>query len=284
MKISTFFLIAALLVYFVAIIFALKRWEHQRRMNVLIGDAGNKKGMKLMFYEHMFVDRFHLEPKRVRPVIYLERIAILLLIVVCLFYLRGLTVLVFGAVAATIFFDQATKNVIYESGITNVSNVVNFINFFVPHVSSGHSADQSLLGYIEYSKDEDLALFYEHKDDPEFVMQKHLRQIVDIYDIAKYNEEKGINDYTYILNEISQDYAQKQVYYNNFVARIGEIKPIQISYYVGVPILIIISLGQTYDFWMGIGGALCAIGVLLLFVVFKYLIYKLQKDTVTNIF
>ena len=107
---------------------------------------------------------------------------------------------------------------------------------------------------------------------------------MDIYDIAKYNEEKGINDYTYILNELSKDYAQKQVYYNSFMARIGEIKPIMLSYYFGVPILIAISFGQTYSFWMGFGGYIVATLVLGLFGLFKFLIYKLQKDTVKTIF
>ena len=154
----------------------------------------------------------------------------------------------------------------------------------MPHISSGNSADQSLLGYIEYSRDVELAEFYEHRFDPEYKLETHLRQIVDIYDIAKYNEEKGINDYTYILNELSKDYAQKQVYYNSFMARIGEIKPIMLSYYFGVPILIAISFGQTYSFWMGFGGYIVATLVLGLFGLFKFLIYKLQKDTVKTIF
>jgi hypothetical protein len=180
--------------------------------------------------------------------------------------------------------EDAYKRVIYNSGITNINRIMNFINYFVPHINSGNSADQSLLGYVQYSRDEDLASFYEHRGEHDYKLQPHLRQIVDVYDIAKYNEEKGINDYAYILNELSKDYAQKQVYYNSFIARIGEIKPIMLSYYFGVPILIFVSFAQTRTFWMGFGGYVVAILTLILFGTFKFLIYKLQKDTVKTIF
>lgn len=282
-NIQNVLLLAAMLVYIIFVIYSLNRWDIQRRMDIIVDD-GRTEGMKLMFYEHMLIDKIHIEPEKIRFFIYGERIALGILVTVCAIAIRGLTILLFGAVLIIIMADQGYKTVIYNSGITNIPNVVNFINYFVPHINSGNSADQSLLGYIDYSQDPDLAEFYEHRDDPTFKLQPHIRQIVDIYDIAKYNEEKGISNYSYILNEISKDYAQKQIYYNSFVARIGEIKPIMLSYYFGVPILIITSFRQTYNFWMGWGGVIVAILVLVLFATFKYLIFKLQKDTVTNIF
>ena len=282
MKVSSVLLLLAMLVYFCAVIIALNNWDRKRKLDLIIDEK--REGMKLFFYEHLFLDRLHIDPDKIKPIIMMERLILVILFAICIFVLRGLTLLIFGAVSIIVIFDQGYKTIVYESGITNISNVVNFINFFVPHINSGNSADQSLLGYIEYSRDVDLAEFYENKNNPEFKLQKHIRQIVDIYDIAKYNEEKGISDYTYILNEISQDYSQKQIYYNSFIARIGEIKPIMLSYYIGVPILIAISFQQTYSFWMCFGGVIVAILTLILFGIFKYLIFKLQKDTITNIF
>jgi len=257
-------------------------WELKRKVDLFVDS--DRMGMRLWFHEHKLLDSLHLQPERVRGLIYLSRITLIGMLALIVLTLRGLALLLFGAVWVTVMFDQAYKNVIYESGITNIGNIMNFINFFVPHINSGNSADQSLLEYVAYSKDADLAEFYERKSDPEYRMQKRIRQMVDIYDIAKYNEEKGISDYTYILNEISQDYSQKQVYYNSFISRIGEIKPIMLSYYFGVPMLIISSFGQTFEFWMGPGGVVVAIITLILFSIFKYLIYKLQKDTVNAIF
>ena len=56
------------------------------------------------------------------------------------------------------------------------------------------------------------------------------------------------------------------------------------SYYIGVPILIFISFEQTASFWRGIGGYLVSIALLIFFGVFKFLIFKLQKNTINVIF
>lgn len=283
MNLNSMLLLGAVMIYLVTVLVYLNGWDKRRRVNSMIHD-GRTDPMRLFFYEHMLLDRLHLDPDRTKPVIYAERVLVVITVVFCATLMRGLTVLLFGAILISLFAEDAYQKLIYDSGITNVPAIMNFINYFVPHITSGNSADQSLLGYIEYSRDSDLAEFYEHRDDPEWKLQPHLRQVVDIYDIAKYNEEKGISDYAYILHEISQDYSQKQIYYNSFVARIGEIKPIVLSYYIGCPILIIISFSQTYTFWMGWGGVLVAILTLLMFAAFKFLIYKLQRDTVNTIF
>lgn len=276
-------LLVCILIYFGAVLLVLNGWERRKRLSMIV-DEGRQDSMHVFFFEHMWLDKLRMDPEKSKVAIYTERVCIVIIFSLCIFVIRGLTLLAFGAVFIVVISEDAYRKVIYDSGITNINRIVNFINFFVPHINSGNSADQSLLGYIDYSRDEELAAFYEHRNDDDYKLQPHLRQIVDIYDIAKYNEEKGISDYAYILNELAQDYAQKQVYYNSFVSRIGEIKPIMLSYYFGVPILIVVSFAQTRNFWMGIGGYIVALITLILFGTFKFLIYKLQKDTVKTIF
>lgn len=283
MRLDILALLGSILVYFSIIAVSLNRWEQQKRLNVIIQE-GRKDARRVFFFERALLDRLHIEPEKVHTALMVERVLLFIAIFVLFMTIKGITILFVGAVFITLFFNDAYKVVIYESGIENVPRVVNFINFFIPHINSGNSADQSLLAYIQYSRDDELAEFYEHKGDIEYKLQPHLKQIVDIYDVAKYNEEKGISDYTYILNEIAQDYSQKQVYYNSFISRIGEIKPIVMSYYIAVPFLIILSMQQTYDFWMGIGGVIVAIVTLILFAIFKALIFRLQKQTVKDIF
>lgn len=283
MRLDILALLGSILAYFAIIAVSLNRWEQQKRLNVIIQE-GRKDARRVFFFERALLDRLHIEPEKVHTALMVERVLLFIAIFVLFMTIKGITILFVGAVFITLFFNDAYKVVIYESGIENVPRVVNFINFFIPHINSGNSADQSLLAYIQYSRDDELAEFYEHKGDIEYKLQPHLKQIVDIYDVAKYNEEKGISDYTYILNEIAQDYSQKQVYYNSFISRIGEIKPIVMSYYIAVPFLIILSMQQTYDFWMGIGGVIVAIVTLILFAIFKALIFRLQKQTVKDIF
>lgn len=272
-----------LIVYIASVLIYIHGSEKRRELQVLM-DTSHDYEMKIFNFENEILQKLQVEPDKVKYAIYIERILILSGIAVAFWFLRGIALAAFGAILVSFIANDSYKKVVYESGITNINRITNFINYFVPHINSGNSADQSFLGYIEYSADEELAAYYENRDNPDFKLPTHLRQIVDIYDIAKYNEEKGISDYTYILNELSKDMAQKQVYYNNFVSRIGEIQPIMWSYYIGVPILIFISFGQTYEFWLGAGGYIVSFILLALFAAFKFLIFKLQKRTINVIF
>lgn len=272
-----------LIVYIASVLIYIHGSEKRRELQVLM-DTSHDYEMKTFNFENEILQKLQVEPDKVKYAIYIERILILSGIAVVFWFLRGIALAAFGAILVSFIANDSYKKVVYESGITNINRITNFINYFVPHINSGNSADQSFLGYVEYSADEELAAYYENRDNPDFKLPTHLRQIVDIYDIAKYNEEKGISDYTYILNELSKDMAQKQIYYNNFVSRIGEIQPIMWSYYIGVPILIFISFGQTYEFWLGAGGYIVSFILLALFATFKFLIFKLQKRTINVIF
>lgn len=278
-------LLIVLLLYIIAMIFSIRNISQINETTSLIGEIENRESKIFVFnYERSIINKLHVKPEKIKGILYLERILLLAIIVLTTIILKGLALALFGALTISFIFDDLYKKDLYKSGILNVSKVMNFINFFVPHITSGHSAEQSFLEYIQYAKDEDLKVYFENKDNPDVKILPHLRQIIDIYDIAKYNEEKGINDYTYILNEMEQDMSQKQTYYNSFISRIGEIRPICWSYYIGVPLLIVVSYSNTYTFWQAGGGWIIATVLLALFGLFKFLIYKLQKKTIETIF
>ena len=283
MSIKILILLAAILFYLVAVVISVNTWNKQRKL-VMLFEGAKKDDIKLFFFERQILNAIGLSPEKGKVFIYTIRTLLISLFVIALISLRGLAILIFGALITVIFTEDAYKKVVYESGITNVNLIMNFINYFVPHITSGNSADQSFLSYAEHSQNEELIEFYENRDDPSYSVEPHLKQIVEIYQIAKYNEEKGISDYTYILNEMSKDFSQKQVYYNSFQGKIGEIKPIVLSYYFGVPILIAISFKYTKTFWMSFWGFVMSVVILALFVIFRVLIFKLQKDTIRGIF
>lgn len=281
-------LISVLAILIYAVIFLNNRFEVSG-IELLIKQNENpteqfKKGIKTFAFEDKFLKMFKVKPDSVRLFLYFERFIVLSIISIAFFYFKGFALLIIGGIITIAMFADMEKKVIYESGITNIPRVVNFINYFIPHITSGNSADQSLIQYIDYAVDEELNEFYERKDDPGYILPVHLQQIIDIYEIAKYNESKGNSNYVHILQELAEDISQKQVYYNQFVSHIGEIGPTVWSYYIGVPALIITSFSQTQNFWNGIGGYLISIALLILFGIFKFLIYKLKKDTINTIF
>lgn len=276
-------LLLVILIYIITIIYYIQHRNKIKDLDQFINE--DRMEYSRMFYlEERILKSLNIKPGKIKPVLWTIRIIVFGAIGVLLYMLRGVALTLVGGLAVTLIFDDLYKKAVHDSGITNVSIVTNFLNYFIPHINSGNSADQSLLAYISYSGLEPLEEFYQRRGEPGYEIPTEIKQIVDIWDIAKYNEEKGISDYTYILNEISKDMSQKQTYYNSFVSRISEIKPIEISYYIGVPAMIFMSFSQTYDFWMGVGGAICSVVILILFTVFKFLIYKLQKSTIETIF
>ena len=283
MNLKIFLLIVALGIYITCFLIAVFKRKRDKDVELLI-DIKNENDTKTFFFESRLLKMLNLKPEKAKSFLFIERFVILVAIILIFVSYKGIALFFLGGIIVTLIFDDLNKKVIYDSGISNVPNIMNFINYFVPHINSGNSANQSFLGYIEYSGNEELREYYENIDNPEYKIPSHLRQIIDIFDIARYNEEKGISDYVYILDELSKDMSQKQTYYNNYVSRIGEIKPICWSYYIGVPILILVSFSSTYSFWMGIWGWICSLVLLLLFFIFKALIYKLQKNTITTIF
>lgn len=275
--------LSLLIIYIIVFLLYIKGDEKRKEIEFIMSD-NKKKRMKTFSFEDRMLEKIKVDPDSIKFILYLERFLILTVFVTFMFILKGLALAGFGAIFVGLYFKDAYKKVIYDSGITNIAKITNFINYFVPHINSGNSADQSFLGYIEYSNDKELAEYYENKDNLEYELPTHLKQIVDIYDIAKYNEEQGIADYTYILNELSEDMSQKQVYYNSFVSRISEIQPVCWSYYIGVPLLIVISLQNTWQFWTGFGGIVLGFVLLVMFTLFKFLIFKLQQKTIIAIF
>lgn len=277
-------LLAGLLLYIALLIFAIKKKRDTDNVTAIIHITDRDSKTFIFDFERRLIEKANITPEKANKFLWIERIAILVVVVFLLISIRGLALGLVGAIFMMILFDDLYKRALYRSGITNIPNVTNFINFFVPHLVSGNGAEQSMLEYITKTENEELAEYFDNINNPDYKLKPHLRQIIDIYDIAIYNEQLGHNDYTYIMNQISDDIAQKQTYYNGFIARIGEIKPICWSYYIGVPVLILVSYENTYTFWQSGWGWVIALVLLGFFSLFKYLIYKLQKKTIETIF
>lgn len=271
-------------IYISLVVIFMNNLKNDNYINKVIQNDYYNKEMKTFFYEANLLRKLKISPNKVKFVLYAFRFFTLFFLVSLFVMLDGLALLFIGWVVVLFYTEDAYKKAIMDSGVNNIASINNFINFFVPYISGGNSAEQSLLAYIGYSNDVELKEWYENRNNKSFVVPKHVSQIVDIYDIALYNEEKGINNYLYILNELSKDYSKKQEYFNGFISRIGEIKPTTWSFIIGVPVIILVSYQQTISFWSGIGGYVMSIILTILFAVYRFLILKLQKDTIKAVF
>lgn len=240
---------------------------------------------KTFAFEQMLQRKLNIPEDKMPVFVVWERIAIAAIAIVAIYQLRGLAVAIFGAFAVAFFADASYKGMIQKSGITSIPEIVNFINNFIPKLTSGESADQAFLNFVHSVGSESLLDYYQNQDNPDFVPASEAdSQIIEIYNVAKYNESIGTDNYTTILQDMLKDINQKQTYYNTFNARIGEIKPVSWAYYIGVPVLIWVSFSNTGDFWTGVGGWIVSLALLGLFALFKFALYRIQKKSVLLIF
>lgn len=187
--------------------------------------------------------------------------------------------------------DTQLKNQIADTGVNRIDDTVSFINAFTPQISSGKAAKQAFLSYIQSLPEEShtrvlLEEYVHAKDigDYHYVTPAHISEMTTIYENALYNEEKGVNDYLYIIEEAKQDLFQKSEYYNEYKTRCNEVlRPIEISYYVGIPVIFIALFGTFHDFWFTPWGGAAAIIVLILFFLFKFTINRLNINTLHKI-
>lgn len=187
--------------------------------------------------------------------------------------------------------DTQLKNQIEETGVNRIGDTVSFINAFTPQIASGKSAKQAFLTYIQTlpvdSKTRILLEEYAQAratNNAQYTVPAHISEITTIYENAIYNEEKGVNDYLYIIEEAKDDLFQKNMYYSEYKTRCKEVlRPIEISYYVGIPIIFIALFGTFSGFWFTFWGAVAALLVLLLFFLFKFTINRLNINTLHKI-
>lgn len=279
-------------VYLIIFFFMLnkKKSEHEVK-NVLKTAIEDQDEIKLFFIEQQLVNKLGVNENQIKFFIYSERILAIVLFIAS-FIMFGMVGLgIFVCIGIVILMDNKLKEEIYESGITRIGETVAFMDYFVPSINSGNSAYQAFLGYIAKldpdSETRELLIEYRnHKvnRDLDYQTPQSIKTITSIYENALYNEEKGVEDYLYIIEEAKQDLFQKQQYYNDYQAKVGEVlTPISYAYYIGVPAIIFMTMGSVGDFWTTIWGLVATIILVLFFFLFKYLVNKLNINTVRKI-
>lgn len=277
------------LIFFVS---ALNRKKSENDIkNVINVLSENKSSVRTLFYEQKIIEKLNLPEDKVKIFVYAERALIILLIILSYMILGVVGLGIFAAVVILVMMDNKLKEQIYESGVTRINEVVAFMDYFTPAVSSGQSAKQAFMGYIQKLDPESnqrklLIEYWNHKNENDYSYEtpESIRDITSVYENALYNEEKGVDDYLYIIEEAKADLFQKSVYYNDFNSRVNEVvKPISWAYYIGVPIIIIMLFGMVGDFWFTFVGAVVMVLLVILFFSFKYLMNKLTINSLHQI-
>lgn len=245
--------------------------------------SGIVKLPKMMNIERRIAEKFNLtSPHQIHVYLIAERIlvAVAFVSVFVLLNWAGVALLLCGV--SILVFQDMGKQAIYESGVESIGEIMSFINYFVPSIIAGNSATQAMSKYVEESRNDHLREWYMNNSES-FVPDGNIKDIINIYHVAVYNESLGNNNFINILEEIQRDYTQKQRYYTNFITNMAKIKPIEWSYFAGIPALLILGYSQTTEFWGGFGGMICGLLLAGMFCMFQFFTFRLRKSTITKI-
>lgn len=285
-------LIALIAVYLIFMIFFLNKQKSESEVeNVFDAVLQKKNKIKLFYFEQVLVEKFNVNENQIKFFIYSERALIAVAVVIPYLIMGFVGIGIFACVVILILLNNQLRQEIYKSGINRIGDTVAFMDYFVPSINSGNSASQAFLGYInKLAKDDpnrELLIQYRNaksNNDLRYETPEAILNITSIYENALYNEEKGVDNYLYIIEEAKRDLFQKQKYYTDYATSVnGVIKPIAAAYYVGVPFCIFMTMGSAGDFWYTIWGVIAVILLCIFFFLFRFLLNKLELSTIKKI-
>ena len=245
-----------------------------------------KKNVFLTFYEKKIIELLNIPSSKIKVFIYTIRFLLLVALIFMATIMGFVTLFLVLSVLTVLYFNMQTSKLVDKTGVTHLATINSFLDTFIPSIASGLSNDQSMLKFVHSTEDANLTDWWLKKDDLTSVVKLDNKwtRIVEVYNMMNFIEEKGTGDPLSIIKEMQNDLNTKQKYYDEYRAKMGEIKPIMLSYYIGVPLLIVMSYNQTRGFWNTGWGLVAAIGLAILFAIFQFLIYKLKKDSINMLF
>lgn len=280
MNLTNILLIFATLAYF---FYCLNYFSKKQKQEEALKQITNKTFV-LYFWETKITDIIEIDAKYYRTIFIPLRILMCIGALYVSFKL-GVTILFFvSAIIIALFMDNKTKILIEEAGIKYIENINLFLDFYVPALASGQSNNQAMLKFIGQENDPHLTEWWINKDSKTFVVNNKWKRVIEIYEMMKFNEERGIDNSLPVIEEMQKDLSQKQVFYNEYSSKMGEITPILLSYYIFVPVLLVMSINQTQDFWFSFKGLIATIVLIILFLCSQFAVFKLREHTIKTLF
>lgn len=280
MNIINMVLILVVAIYFIgAVFYFVRRSKEQKAFEQL-----QKSSVRLFFWERKFLQSFSVNQRYVKPGIYVSRVILFVVFGMITLKIGSIAVFISLSALVLVFANRKTEGLIEEAGINTIPELNSFLDSYIPGLASGLSNDQAMLKYINHKDDELLYDWWVNRDNPTHVINNQFKRIVEVYKMIKFNEDRGIEDSLPIIEQMQKDLNVKQEHYNDYKARMGEIQPILMSYYIFVPVLLFISLGQTRDYWFSIWGYVSAAALIVLFIGSQFMVFKIREGTIKIMF
>lgn len=210
-------------------------------------------------------------------------IVLLIIFGISIYMVGAISLVVIVGIVSSYIAKENIDKLVDKSGIRYIPITNEFLDVFIPAITSGKSNSQAMLAFInQYEDNEVLNVWW--ADRSRGMNDNRFETIVEIYDMTMFDEEHGIDDSLPVIKEMQENMNKKQEFYDEFVAKIGETSSIELSYVGGLPLLLLMTLSNTRQFWYTFPGLLCAVGLGVMFVLFRFLSYKLRVNTIKKLF
>lgn len=286
-----FFLIGAVGILFLVMIFVIAS-----RINEKTGAASfeeisgskeieeyqtiNKKSKGMLGIEEMLYSIINVDPGS--NVISAVRILAMIASVIAAFKLKFLAIYFVFEVYMYLYSMIKEKQVEDENGLTYIDRTNKFLDLYIPSVSNGQAVSQVMNRFVEMESDEDLTRWWYMEDEDKLEnIPSSWEQVIRVYLNGVYNEAQGFQD---SADSFQQDLITQITYYNNFKEKIGEVAPTRATYYIFMPIILLISHSNSPDFWGSFPGLLNIIFLCILLWIFSFLMGKVHKDSCDKLF
>jgi hypothetical protein len=280
-------MIINIIIVALVIIYLIILYRHicfSKKKEEAISNLIEEKPIVLFKIEKRLYCKIHLSKKKMKIFVYTMR---LLFVVLCAFLfmqLSSVALFFITAIFIILYFDNLINKEIDEAGVNYIADMNGFLDMYIPAVASGSSNNQAMLKYVYAMDDKNLSDWWLNKDNHTIKIDNKWKRMIEVYEMMKYNEEMGIDDSLDSIEELQKDLTNKDKFYNDYKGKMGEIKPTVISYYICLPLLLLMSFSQNRPFWCSLNGYIVIAILIVVFIMFEFCIYKLKKSVIHTIF
>ena len=287
--------LSGLLIMLLTILFVYVYKRHeQETIKKKLGTSRKKNFIKVFSFEEKIMQKIGIPKERWQ--LFSIGIKVILFLVAILSYkaVGWLGLVIVSCIAVNLYFNDKLAKLLRESNVESLDVTLDFITIFKAEVSSGSSvliAMQKYIVQLESTRTWDKQFLNNYIDNPSIVKlydkydYAHLNMVMYIYNMAAYAEEKGYSDtIETTIENIRNNIIKKKRYYNQYVAKSSEIiRPITVSYYVGIPFMVLTVMDSTNGFWTTFVGLIAAIVMFAIFFGFRFSVFKMSKSTMEGI-
>lgn len=281
-----FLLVGLVFIYLVIAVVSIMKMKRRKdeedfikaEVEVLTYKSDIKEKISMLSFEKYIYSKLKIEDKK--GMIWLFRIGAIAVLTFLGFTLHLLAIFFAFEIIMILWVQIKDQEIEDEIGVSRTERINKFLDFYIPSVSAGTSVRQTMQNYIASFGDKDIIEWF-YSTEADKLIPREWEEVINIYENGIASEDAGLPDKAPIYQEEMDRLMQ---YFNNYKQKLGEIKPICWCYYIGIPVICIMSYNNLPEVWSTFLGFVLVAILCILFAAFSLFAQKAKKDCTEKIF